>query len=159
MRQFTDAEKQQLQAKICDQQERRNSTVREIARRRDGKKPETPAWKYGFLGLIVCFVVLNVYILLKGEFSRYDQYGGVAFVLWVLFDHIAVYFTKTGWQRRVMTSVARIWFVFVLVYGVWILSTISFPWMAGYLVLIIIFFVVWPDSFWREIFGKNSRYN
>lgn len=153
MRQFTDSEKQLMQSKISDQQKRRQLTVREIARRRDGKKRETPAWKYGFLGLIVCLVVLNAYILLDSDLSRYDQYSGLAFVLWILFDHIAVYFTKTGWQRRVMTAVARIWFVFVLVYGVWILSKISFPWMVGYLVLIIIFFVVWPDSFWR----KNLR--
>lgn len=159
MRQLTDAEKQQLQAKIYDQQERRQLTVREIARRRDGKKPETPAWKYGLLGLIVCLVVFNVYILLDGDLSRYDQYSGLAFVLWILFDHIAVYFTKTGWQRRVMTAVARIWFVFLLVYGVWILSEVSFPLMAGYVVLILIFFVVWPDSFWRKFRGKSSRYN
>lgn len=158
MRQFTDAEKQQLQAKICDQQERRNLTVREIARRRDGKKPETPAWKYGFLGLIVCLVVFNVYILLDGDLSRYDQYSGLAFMLWLLFNHIADYFTKTGWQRRVMTAVARIWLVLTFVYGVCILSEISFPSMVGYLVLIIIFFVVWLDSHWRKICGKNSRY-
>ena len=159
MRQFTDAEKQLMQAKIDDQQKRRQLTVREIARRRDGKKPETPAWKYGFLGFFLLLLTFSVYILLNGELSDLYRYGTVILVLWTLFDHIAVYFTKTGWQRRVMTAVARIWFVFVLVYGVWILYEVSFPWMAGYLVLIIIFFVVWPDSFWRKIRGKSSRYN
>lgn len=159
MRQFTDAEKQLMQAKINDQQERRQLTVREIARRRDGKKPESPAWKYGFLGFLLLLLTFSVYILLNGELSDLYRYGTVILVLWTLFDHIAVCFTKTGWQRRVMTAVARIWFVFLLVYGVWILSEVSFPLMAGYVVLILIFFVAGPDSFWRKIRGKSSRYN
>ena len=159
MRQFTDAEKQMLQAKIKDQQDRQHQTVREIARRSDGKKRVSPAWKYGFLGLFICLIAFNVYILLDSDLSSFDQYGGLAIVLWILFDHIAVYFTKTGWQRRVMTAVARIWFVFALAYGVWILSEVSFPLMAVYVILVIIFFVVWPGSFCRKIFGKYSRYN
>ena len=159
MRQFTDAEKQLMQAKINDQQERRQLTVREIARRRDGKKPESPAWKYGFLGFLLLLLTFSVYILLNGELSDLYRYGTVILVLWTLFDHIAVCFTKTGWQRRLMTTVARVWLVLVLVYGVWILSEVSFPWMVGYLVLIIILFLVWPDSFWRKFRGKSSRYN
>ena len=157
MRQFTDAEKQLMQAKINDQQERRQLTVREIARRRDGKKPESPAWKYGFLGFLLLLLTFSVYILLNGELSDLYRYGTVILVLWTLFDHIADNFTKTGWQRRLMTTVARVWLVLVLVYGVWILSEVSFPWMVGYLVLIIILFLVWPDSHWRKICGKNSR--
>ncbi len=35
MRQFTDAEKQELQAKIEDQQERQNQAVKEFARRKE----------------------------------------------------------------------------------------------------------------------------
>ena len=157
MRQLTDAEKQQLQAKIYDQQERRNLTVREIARRRDGKKRETPAWKYGFLGVILCLLAVNVIHLLNRRQLDFDQFGVLVVALMLLFNHIADYFTKTGWQRRLMTTVARVWLVLVLVYGVWILSEVSFPWMVGYLVLIIILFLVWPESHWRKICGKNSR--
>ena len=159
MRPFTDAEKQQMQSKIKDEQERQNQAVREIARRRDGKKPESPAFKYGYLVFIILFLTFNVYILLKGELSVLHRYSAVILVLWFLFDHIADYFTKTGWQRRVMTAVARIWSVFALAYGVWILSEVSFPLMAVYVVLVIFFFVVRPDSFCRKIFGKYSRYN
>ena len=161
MRQFTDAEKQQLQIKIKDEGERQKQAVRELARRNDGtpKKRVSPAWKYGFLGVILCLVAFNVYILLNMRNLGFDQFGGLMFVLWILFDHIAVYFTKTGWQRRVMTTVARIWFVFTLAYGVWILSEVSFPLMAGYVVLMVILFVVWPKLISPKIFGRNSRYN
>ena len=159
MRQFTDAEKRQLQSKIKDQQERHNQAVRDIARRRDGKKRESPTFKYGYLVFIVLLLTFSVYILLKGDLSDLHQYGTVILVLWLLFDHIAVYLTKTGWQRRVMVTAARIWSVFAVAYGVWILSGVSIPLMAGYVVLVIIFFVLWPGSFWRNIFGKYSRYN
>ena len=159
MRKFTDAEKRQLQAKINDQQERHNQAVREIARRRDGKKRESPTFKYGYLVFIILLLTFSVYILLKGELSVFHRYSAVILVLWFLIDHIADYFTKTGWQRRVMVTAARIWSVFALAYGVWILSGVSIPLMAGYVVLVIIFFVLWPGSFWRKIFGKYSRYN
>jgi hypothetical protein len=162
MRQFTDAEKQQLEAKIKDEQERQIQIVKELVQRNDGAPPKkSTAAKYVYLGFFLCMLALQAFtfILLIGRNLGFYQFGGLMFVLWVLFDWIAVYFTKTGWQRRVMTTVARIWFVFTLAYGVWILSEVSFPLMAGYVVLIIIFFVVWPGSFRRNIFGKNSRYN
>ena len=159
MRQFTDAEKRQLQSKIKDQQERHNQAVREIARRRDGKKRESPAFKYGYLVFMILLLTFSVYILLKGDLSVLHRYSTVIIMLGILFNHIADYFTKTGWQRRVMVTAARICYVFGLACGFWILFEVSIPLMAGYVVLMIIFFVVRPGPFWRNIFGKYSRYN
>ena len=78
MRTFTDTEKQQLQAKIKDEQERQRG-LRKIAqvenekelKRRKGVLLTALSFKYGFLGLILCLLVLNVIILLflVGEIS------------------------------------------------------------------------------------------
>lgn len=121
MRQFTDVEKQLMQAMINDQQKRRQLTVRDIARRRDGKKRESPAWKYGFLGLILCLLGFNVFHLLKWQHFGLDQYGNLVVALMLLFNHIAFYFTTRGWPSRIMKAVAVIWLVLGFAYVAWLL--------------------------------------
>ena len=109
MKQFTDAEKQILQAKIKDQQERRAS------------KKESTASKYGFLGIILCLLAFNVFLLLKRQHFGFDQYGNLVVALMLLFNHIAFDFTTSGWQSRVMKTTAVIWIVLVFAYGFWVL--------------------------------------
>ena len=43
--------------------------------------------------------------------------------LGLLFNHIALYFTKKGWLSRVMKTIACLWVVFVLAYLFWFFKT------------------------------------
>ena len=159
MRQFTDAEKQLLQAKIEDEQERHNQLVEELAQQKNEAPQRTStAGKYIYLGFILCLLAFNAFILLNVRHIGLDPLGGFIFVLWALCDCIAVYFAKVGWQRLVMKTVARIWFLFMFAYGFWILAKVSFPLMVIWVVMIV-FLGVCRISIWRPIFGKHSRYN
>ena len=146
MRQFTDAEKQILQAKIKDEQERRDQAVNEIATRIKedaltnrvvSRIPTALAsftrtvpvlgsiWKYGFLGVILCLLVFNVIMVLLWRDVSSDQldrvmYANVVIALMLLFHHVAFHITKRGWASRVMITVSAIWTVFGLAYVIWV---------------------------------------
>ena len=123
MRVFTDDEKQKLQAKIKDEQERQR-VLKEIAqienekesKRKKGIISTALSYKYGFLVLIICLLVWDVTSLLERWNSGYDQYGSLIIVLILLFNHIAYQFTKKGWLSRVMKTIAWIWIAFVWAY-------------------------------------------
>ena len=127
MKTFTDAEKQQLQAKIKDEQERQR-VLKEIAqienekesKRKKGIISTALSYKYGFLVLIICLLVWDVTSLLERRNSGYDQYGSLIIVLMLLFNHIAYQFTKKGWLSRVMKTIAWLWMVFVWAYLFWL---------------------------------------
>ena len=111
MRAFTDVEKQQLQAKIRD---------RAVATR-FGTSNLSKFWtsnllKYGLLAVIIGLLVCDVLLLLRRQNFGYDQYGNLVVALMILFQHIAFYFTKTGWPSRVMKTITWIWVVFGLAY-------------------------------------------
>ena len=131
MRTFTDTEKQQLQARVKDEQERQR-VLRKIAqvenqkesKRRKGVLSTALSFKYGFLGLILCLLVLNVIILLLfGWRSQPPTYHSFMVALGLLFNHIAWQFTKKGWLSRVMKTIACLWLVFVLAYLFWYFKT------------------------------------
>ena len=112
MREFTNAEKQQLQAKIEDEQERQNQVVKEFSRRNDGTpKKVSPAWNYGFLGVILCLLAFNVFHLLNWRQFGFDRYGNLVVALMLLFNHIAFSITTKGWPSRIMKTVSVIWMV------------------------------------------------
>lgn len=158
MRQFTDAEKQELKEKIKDEQERQKQLAELLAQQKDGAPQKTStAGKFIYLGIVLCLLAFNVIILLNVRHIRPDQFGGLIFALWAIFDCIAVYFTKTGWRRLVMKTVARVWYVVMFAYGVWILAKVSFPLLAIWAAIIVLLSVC-RISIWRPIFGKNSRY-
>ena len=130
MRVFTDAEKQQLQAKIKDEQERQR-VLKEIAQIENEKESKRSkgiistalSFKYGLLAIIIFLLVWNVATLLKWRNFGYDQYLNLAVALMLLFNHIAWHFTKKGRLSRVMKTVAWIWIVFVFAYLFWLFKT------------------------------------
>ena len=127
MRAFTDIEKQQLQAKIKDEQERQQ-VLKEIAQIEEEKEAKRMkgiistafSFKYGFLVLIIGLLIWNVASLLKWQNFDYDQYGNLIIALVLLFNHIAYQLTKRGWLSRVMKTIAWIWIVFGFAYIFWI---------------------------------------
>ena len=128
MRTFTDIEKQQLQAKIKDEQERQQ-VLRKIAQVENEKESKRGkgflstalSVKYGFLGLILCLLVFNVIVLLLfGWRNTPPTYFGFMIALGLLFNHIAYHFTKKGWLSRVMKTIAWTWIVFVFAYLFWL---------------------------------------
>lgn len=132
MKQLTDSEKQQLDAKIKEEQ-KRQQTLRE-------SNPELPEsfeeasaktgivrkfaprrfWKYGFLGIILFVLAFSVINLIRSRDFGYDQYSGPIIGLILLFNHIAYYFTTKGWKSVVMKTIAWVWIVFGTVYIFWI---------------------------------------
>ncbi len=130
MRVFTDVEKQQLQTKIKDEQERQR-VLKEIAqiekekeaKRRKGIISTALSYKYGFLGLILCLLILDVILLFSLQSYDYHTYLGPMVLLVLLFNHIAWHFTKKGWLSRVMKTVAWIWMLFVVGYLFWLFKT------------------------------------
>ena len=126
MRVFTDAEKEQLQAKIKDEQERqralRESIQIEKEKESRGKGIISTAlsYKYSMLGFILFLIVLNIFLLLP--LRNYDSHTYLVpmITLMLLFKHIAYHFTKKGWLSRVMKIVAWTWIVFVWAYILWI---------------------------------------
>ena len=126
MRDFTDAEKQQLQAKIKTEQERQQA-IQEVILNDEKRSTGTwfvpNLWKYGFLVFILCLLAFNVLILLNWTGSSHSHvlYVSLVAALMLLFNHIAFYFTKTGWSSIVMKTIAWIWIVFGLAYAGWAL--------------------------------------
>ena len=127
MRTFTDAEKQQLQAKIKDEQKRQR-VLREsiqIEKEKESKRMKgiistALSYKYSMLGFILFLIVLNIFLLLP--LRNYDSHTYLVplITLALLFNHIAYQFTKKGWLSRVMKTVVWIWLVFVWAYILWI---------------------------------------
>lgn len=127
MKTFTDAEKEQLQAKIQDEQERQQvlresiqiEKEKESKRRRDIISTVLSV-KYGFLLVILCVLALQLKVLLHFGW-QIDSPVNLSFMamLGVLFNHIAWHFTKKGWPSRVMKTVVCIWMLFVLAYLFW----------------------------------------
>ena len=133
MKQLTDAEKQELETKIQKEKERQQAL-----RERNPDLPETfekasaktgivrkfmprHLWKYGFLAIILCLLVFNVFRLLKWQNFGFNKYINLVIPLMLLFNHIAYNFTKTGRKSRVMKIVAGVWTVLGLVYIFWVL--------------------------------------
>lgn len=130
MRVFTDAEKQQLQTKIEDEQERQQALKEsiQIEKEKEAKMSKDIismafSFKYGFLVFIFLLIVLNIYLLLP--LRNYDSYTLVnpIVTLMLLFNHIAWHFTKKGWPSRVMKTIAWIWLIFGCAYLFWIFRT------------------------------------
>ncbi len=130
MRVFTDAEKQQLQAKIKDEQERQR-VLKEIAqienekeaKRKKGIISTALSYKYSMLGFILFLIALNIFLLLPRQNYDYYTYLVPMVTLMLLFNHIAYQFTKKGWLSRVMKTIAWIWIVFVFAYLFWFFKT------------------------------------
>ena len=130
MKLFTDAEKEQLQAKIEDEQERQR-VLREIAQIENDKESKRSrgiistafSFKYGFLVLIICLLVWDVTSLLERRNFDHYQYGGLVVVLMLLFNHIAYQLTTRGWLSRVMTIIAWTWIILGWAYLLWVFKT------------------------------------
>ena len=114
MRAFTDAEKQQLQAKIKDEQERQR-VLREVAQIENKEESKRSkgiiftafSYKYVMLGFLL-FVLIGYLILLPPQNYSYHNYLGPITLLMVILNHIAWNFTKRGWLSRVMKTIAWI---------------------------------------------------
>ena len=132
MRQLTDAEKQQLEGKI-DKFQKRQQTLREnnpdLPKTLEAVSVETGDvrsfrlnyfWKYGMLAIILCLLAFNVFQLLRWRGSNDYLNVNLVVALMLLFNHIAIFFTKTGWISRVMKIAAGIWAVLGLVYIFWV---------------------------------------
>lgn len=130
MKQLSDTEKQELERKIKDEQERQ-----QILREMDPNPPEdsneTSAvttftlsyiWKYGFLAFILCLLAFNVFIFFKWQKFGYDEYLVPMVTLMLLFNHVAYYLTTKGWKSVLMKTVAWVWIVLVFVYMYWVLG-------------------------------------
>ena len=129
MKHLSDTEKQELETKIKDEQERQQ-TLGEIYPNTPKDSKETSAktgftssylWKYGFLAVILALLAWGIFILFKFRNFGYDNYGGLMVGLMALFNHIAYYFTTKGWKSVVMKTVASVWIVLVFVYLFWII--------------------------------------
>ena len=132
MRQLTDAEKQQLEGKI-DKFQKRQQTLREnnpdLPKTLEAALAETGGarkfglnyfWKYGMLAIILCLLAFNVFQLLRWRGSNDYLNVNLVVALMLLFNHIAIFFTKIGWISRVMKIAAGIWAVLGLVYIFWV---------------------------------------
>ena len=132
MKQLTDAEKQELETKIKKEKERQQALREtnpdlpetfEEASAKTGivRKPVLKQlWKYGMLGIILCLLAFNVFILFKWQFE-YDEYLVPMVTLMLLFNHVAYDLTTKGWKSVLMKTVAWVWIVFVFVYMYWVL--------------------------------------
>ena len=123
MRQLTDAEKQQLEAKIGGERQKTLLEKRLDIRARSARIGFVldHISKYGMLAIILYLIAWNVMHLLKSRDFAYDEYGNLVIALMLLFNHITYNFTKTGWKGRVMKAVAWIWMVFGSFYIFWVL--------------------------------------
>ena len=123
MRQLTDPEKQELQEKSPNPAEDSKwaSAVTRFT--------SSYLWKYGFLALILCFVIFNAFILIRwwrlddeNNHIEHQSYMGLVIALILLFNHIAYYLTTKGWKSVVMKTVAWVWIGLGFVYFFWILG-------------------------------------
>ena len=130
MRIFTDAEKEQLQTKIEDEQERQR-VLREIiqiekekeSKRGKGIISTALSYKYSMLGFILFLIALNIFLLLPRQNYDYHTYLAPMVTLMLLFNHIAWNFTKRGRLSRVMKTIAWIWMAFAVAYLFWFFKT------------------------------------
>ena len=127
MKVFTDPEKQQLQSKIEDEQERQRILRENIqieqekkSKRSRGVISTALSYKYGMLGFILFLIVLNIFLLLPLRNYGSHTYLVPMITLMLLFNHIAYHFTKQGWINRVMKTIAWTWIMFVWAYILWI---------------------------------------
>lgn len=125
MRQFTQAEKQQLQTKI-DDQEWKQRIVGEIIRKSKEAKTIVPigaVWKYGFLAIILCLLGFNVFLFFHARHSSYPQsllLLNIVVTLMLLLNHIAFNFTTTRRSSFVMKTVACVMAVSGLAYAAYV---------------------------------------
>ena len=134
MKQLSDTEKQELETKIKDEQERQQVLLQEMnlnTRTTSTRNKFTPSnlWKYSVLGFILCLLVLNVFLFLmsgNSEFNKYVVNLNLMVALMLLFNHIAFNFTKTGWKSHVMKTVAFTWTAFVFAYIFWVVKISGF---------------------------------
>ncbi|MXY99932.1 hypothetical protein F4Y93_04520 [Candidatus Poribacteria bacterium] len=130
MKQFTNTEKEQLKEKIKAEQERQQ-TLRETnpdlpqtfeaateKTRRMRRFVPKDLWKYGFLVILLCLLVLNLLVFFEARDFGSDKLINLNLLiaLMLLFNHIAFNFTKTGRKSRVMKIVAFAWIVLVFIY-------------------------------------------
>ena len=126
MKQLTDTEKQELETKIQEEQERQqhlretNPDLPETFKTASAKTEFTQSsfWKYGFLIIILCLLAFSVFILIteRNFDPKNAVYLNLMVVLILLFNHIAYYITTKGWKSWVMKTVAWVWIVLVFVY-------------------------------------------
>ena len=132
MKQLTDAEKQELEAKIKDEQERQQNlretnpdlpeSFEEASAKTGIFRKFVPRrfWKYGFLVILLCLLAFNVVLFFQGQDADSKSKKIISLslmlVLLLLFNHIAYYFTTKGWKSVVMKMVAWVWIALVLVY-------------------------------------------
>ena len=126
MKQLTDTEKQKLETKIKQEQERQqhlretNPDLPETFKTASAKTKfiPSPLWKYSFLAIILCLLAFNVFLSIKSLNSviRNISILNLMIAMMLLFNHIAYNFTKTGWKSRMMKIGAWVWIVFVFVY-------------------------------------------
>ncbi len=126
MKQLTDTEKQELETKIQEEQERQqhlretNPDLPETFKTKLAKTEFTQSflWKYGFLIIILCLFAPSVFMLIteRNFDSKTAIYLNLMVVLILLFNHIAYYITTKGWKSWVMKTVAWVWIVLVFVY-------------------------------------------
>ena len=125
MRQFTEAEKQQLQTKI-DNQEQKQRIVGEIIRKnKEAKRTGSigTVWKYGLLAIILCLFGFNVILYFYARHSGHPQsiiLLNFVVVLMLLLNHIAFNFTKSGRSSLVMKTLAIIMAVSGLAYAAYV---------------------------------------
>ena len=126
MKQLTDTEKQQLETKITEEQERQkhlretNPDLPETFKTASAKTEfiPSPLWKYSFLAMILCLLAFNVFLFFKSLNSDIKNISilNLMIAMMLLLNHIAYNFTKTGWKSRVMKIGAWVWIVLVFVY-------------------------------------------
>ena len=130
MKQLTDTEKQELETKIQEEQERQQhlretnldlpESFEAASAEAQGMRRLVPKylWKYGFLGVILCLLAFNVVLFFNGRDSGSAKALNLNLMvaLMLLFNHIAYYFTTKGWKSWVMKTVVWVWIVFVFVY-------------------------------------------
>jgi hypothetical protein len=75
-------------------------------------------WVHVVLAAILCLLAVNLFMLFRyGYFARLDDYSNLVVTLILLLNHIASYYTRTGWPYKVMQVVV----VFLLAFGIYIL--------------------------------------
>ena len=101
VRQFTEAEKLQLQSKIRDHQEWR------LGATKSESPPGTFAHrgKYAFLSVILCLLAFNVAFLLNARNLTFERFGNLGVALVLLFSHLADNFAKPGLNGCLLKTV------------------------------------------------------
>ena len=113
MRQFTESEKQQLRIKIRDRQERRVKPSESESRRE----------KYAVLifGLIPLALIVISFLIFRR--IGHELFYTLVITVIALLDHIADYFAKRGWKRRLLKIAEWVFIVLAfsyVAYQLWI---------------------------------------